>query len=484
VPQILVILLWIYVNNLDFIIWFSKIIVYFHMNINNITMFARNAIFSLREWAGKTNRKPLVVRGARQVGKTSLINEFGKEFDLYLPLNLEKKQDREFFIGGAPVKQIFESVIVSRNLRKPKGRVLLFIDEIQYVPYAIQSLRYFYEELPDIFVIAAGSLLETLLTRQISFPVGRVEYMALRPCTFTEFLGAIGEETLLDKLQTTSVNELLHPRMMELFKLFTLIGGMPEVIENYRNNKDIIALADLFESLVAGYQDDVEKYSPKESLTPVIRFLIKNGWKYASERITFEKFAKSRYTSREISDSFRILEKALLLEMVYPTTENKLPITKNLRKKPKLIWMDTGIVNYASGIHIDVFNSASVSDTWRGRIAEHIVGQEIAGASNRFLEERCFWVREARNSQAELDYLYSSNTFGIIPIEVKSSSASKLKSLHLFMGESSTSIAIRFWSNPESKDSIILPNGKRFDLYNLPFYYAGLIEPFLKTRAG
>lgn len=447
-------------------------------------MFQRSALHDLRKWAGKANRKPLVIRGARQVGKTSLINEFGKEFDLFLTLNLEKKADRDFFLTEAPVQKIFESALVSRNLRKPKGRVLLFIDEIQNVPYAIQSLRYFFEELPEIYVIAAGSLLETLLNRQISFPVGRVEYMALRPCTFSEFLGALGEESLLDKLINVSVNDLLHPRMMDLFKVFTLIGGMPEVIDNYRSDKDVIALAEIFQSLIAGYRDDVEKYSPKDSLTPVIRYVIKNGWEYAAQRITFEKFAHSRYKSREMADSFRILEKALLLELVYPTTDTRLPLSKDLKKKPKLIWLDTGLVNYSSGIHIELFNSANIADTWRGRVAEHIVGQEIIGASNRFLEERCFWVREARNSQAELDFLVKTSKFGIIPVEVKSGSASKLRSLQLFMGDSNANLAIRFWGNPESKDSIILPNGKKFLLYNLPFYFAGFIETFLESRMG
>jgi hypothetical protein len=416
------------------------------------------------------------------VGKTSLINEFGKEFDLYLPLNLEKKADREFFLTGAPVQEIFDSVLVSRGLPKPTGRVLLFIDEIQYVPYAIQSLRYFYEDLPGIHVIAAGSLLETLLNRQISFPVGRAEYMALRPCTFSEFLGALGEGQLLDQLANISVHDLVHTRLMNLFKIYTLVGGMPEVVDNYRNNRDVIALADVFQTLLTGYRDDIEKYSPRDKLTPVIRHVINNGWAFAAQRITFEKFANSNYKSRDMAETFRILEKALLLELVYPTTETRIPLLKDLKKKPKLIWVDTGLVNFSSGIHIELFNSSNISDTWRGRIAEHIVAQEIIGASNRFMEERSFWVREAKNSQAEVDFIVGSSRFGLIPIEVKSGSASKLKSLHLFMEDSPANIAIRFWNNPERSDLVVLPGGKKFTLFSLPYYYAGFIEPFLEAR--
>ncbi len=445
-------------------------------------MFQRNAINVLREWARKENRKPLVIRGARQVGKTSLVQEFGKEFDLFLHLNLDKKADAFFFEKELQVKEIFDSILVSKRLTKPQGKVLLFIDEIQTSPVAIKLLRYFFEEMPELYVIAAGSLLETLLNKKISFPVGRVEYLALRPCTFSEFLGAMGELPLLEKLNEAAVNELMHNRMIELFKLFTLIGGMPEVIENYAQHKDIVALGEVYETLLTGYRDDVEKYAPKDALINPIRQIIKSGWEFAGQRITFERFAHSKYKSREMAESLRVLEKALLLELVYPTVETKLPITKDLKKKPKLIWFDTGLVNYASGIQHDIFNHENISDSWRGKVAEHIVAQEILGASFRFLEERHFWVREAKNSQAELDFLINSAEFGLIPVEVKSGDNSKLKSLHLFMENSSAKIAVRFWNNFERTDTIELPNGKSYQLLSLPFYYAGFIEKAVKKR--
>ena len=159
-------------------------------------MFRRSAIDWLNTWKTKENRKPLVIRGARQVGKTSLVEEFGKQFDLFLSFNLEKSEDLALFQRELPVKELFELLLAMKNRTKSKGATLLFIDEIQNSPYAIKLLRYFYEEMPEIHVIAAGSLLETMLNRQLSFPVGRVEYIALRPCTFVEFLGALGETAL------------------------------------------------------------------------------------------------------------------------------------------------------------------------------------------------------------------------------------------------------------------------------------------------
>jgi uncharacterized protein len=451
--------------------------------LNTVLMFERLAINELRSWAGRKNRKPLVIRGARQVGKTSLINEFGKEFDLYLSLNLEKKSDREFFSNEAPVSQILESILVTRRLRKPEGKALLFIDEIQNSAHAIGSLRYFYEEMPELYIIAAGSLLETLLHRQISFPVGRVEYLALRPCNFYEFLGALGEFPMQEKLMSVSVSGPLHQPMMELFRRYTLIGGMPEVVDQYAQKRDVVALDSIYQSLMTGFRDDVEKYAGRPVYADILRYVIKYGWEYGAKRITFEKFANSNYRSRDIAGAFRALEKALLLELIYPTTQKNLPVTRDHRKKPKLMWMDTGLVNFASGSQIELLRRENISDAWRGQIAEHIVGQEMIGYSNRFLEDRYFWTREARNSQAELDFLFVSRNYGIIPIEVKSGVTSRLKSLQLFMQDSSSQFAIRFWGSEENTSVSVLPSGKKFTLFSLPYYYSGFIEPFLDSRS-
>jgi len=163
----------------------------------------------------------------------------------------------------------------------------------------------------------------------------------------------------------------------------------------------------------------------------------------------------------------------MLLELVYPTTEMSLPIHSDLRKKPKLMWIDTGLVNYAAGIQSELFGKENINDAWRGRIAEHIVGQEILGQSNNFLDRRHFWVREARNAQAEVDFLYNSRRYGLLPIEVKSETNARLKSLQSFMRNSSCKRAVRFWSKPYSVDAVKLDTGASYELHNVPYYYAG-----------
>lgn len=454
-------------------------------------MFERTALSWLRTWRKKKDRKPLVIRGARQVGKTSLVDVFAKEFECYLRFNLDVADDLKLFEKEMSVKDLYSLLLAVRSKTKSEGSTLIFIDEIQNSPIAIKMLRYFREELPDIYIIAAGSLLETMLDRnkQISFPVGRVEYMALRPCSFYEFLGAMGEKGMQEYLHNVSVPEALHERMLALFNKFSLIGGMPQAVAAYAESEDVVKLDDTFQSLIAGYMDDVEKYTKSETIRNVIRHIITNGWNYADKQITFDHFAASNYKSREVGEALRTLQKTMLLELVYPTVETSLPIIPDLKKRPRLMWIDTGLVNYAAGVQSELYNVCDLNDAWRGKIAEHIVGQELLGQSNAFLDRRSFWIRDSKNSQAELDYLYNSRKYGLIPIEVKAGSNAHLKSLQEFMFDSNCKYAIRFWSKPERSDLVhierkdkegYVTKSRDYTLYSLPYYYAGHVEKILE----
>lgn len=442
-------------------------------------MFQRKSLDRLMDWSLRTKHKPMVIRGARQVGKTTLIHEFSKEFNTFLSLNLDKKEERALFEREDSAEQILTTIYLLKNQIRVKGRTLLFIDEIQNSPKAVAMLRYFYEELPDLHVVAAGSLLESLIDNQISFPVGRVEYMALRPCSFLEFLEAMGEKALKQALESASIPASLHPKTLRLFNEFALVGGMPEAVASYAQNKDIVALNDIYESLLTGYREDAEKYAPGNASQQVLRYILTNGWSQAGERIRFEKFASSNYRSREMGEAFRTLEKAMLLELVYPTTSPDLPIQPDCKKSPKLYWLDTGLVNYVSNFQKELFQLRDISEAWKGRIAEHLVGQELLASNHLVSAKRIFWVREAKNAQSELDFLHHYDGH-VLPIEVKSGYNSKLKSLHWFMETSSENTALRFWAQPFSTDIVTTPSGKKFRLYNLPFYYACVLDAFLK----
>lgn len=444
------------------------------------TMFYRNLLLKLRQWAINPERKPLVLRGARQVGKTSIVLEFGKEFENFLHLNLEEGESKSLFDDKSGIDELMTSVFLFCNKKKKPGRTLLFIDEIQYSPEAVARLRYFYEKAPDIHVIAAGSLLESLIDNTISFPVGRVEYLAVRPCTFNEFLGAMGEDLLKDSLTQISIPDSLHNKVMSLFNTFALIGGMPEAISHFCKHRDLIALRNVYESLIIGYIDDIEKYSHNQTMTNILRHIIKTGWNYAGQTIRFNGFGESVYRSREIGEAFRILEKTMLAELVYPTTGFSIPVLPEIKRSPKLIWLDTGLVNYNANIFKEVFGAKDIMDAWRGRIAEHITGQEILASDDRVSFKRNFWVRNKKGSESEVDFVIQSEN-RLIPVEVKSGHNSKLKSLHVFMDEVNHDIAVRVWSNSFSVDNIVTPSGKTVKLYNIPFYYVNSINKIIDT---
>ncbi len=442
-------------------------------------MFQREALEYLRAWAQKEERKPLVLRGARQVGKTTLVNLFAQEFDTYIYLNLEERENALLFAADYSFNDLLTGIFFKENVEQPSGgRILIFIDEIQNEPRAVQSLRYFYEKRPDLYVIAAGSLLESLMGRHISFPVGRVEYMALHPCSFVEFLRAMGHDAIAHHIKHVSLPPTLHDWVMDLFKKYIIVGGLPEAVANYAQHRDVVRLNGVFNALLSGYRDDVEKYANKPKEQEAIRYILNYGWTSAAHRIQFAKFTNTTFKAPEVGNAFRTLEKTLLLELVYPLTSVTFPLLPDLKKSPKLLWLDTGLVNYVAGMQEQLLFHKDADELWNGDIAEHIVAQELLAANFTFGEKRFFWVRDARNSQAEVDFLlhYKSH---LLPIEVKTGSNAKLRSLHLFMEESRERIALRLWNGPMTSDTLTRPQGEPFILCNIPLYYAGQLATFL-----
>lgn len=444
-------------------------------------MFRRLALKSLTEWSGNKQRKPLILRGARQVGKTSLVLEFSKQFGQFIHLNLENENHSKLFDLNGDINELTDAIFFKWNLEKNFSETLLFIDEIQNSSNAIKMLRYFYEEIPELRVIGAGSLLETTIHRDISFPVGRVEYLFLHPASFIEFLEAIGEQRSINLIKQANVPMYAHDILSKLFHKYSLIGGMPEIVQNFSTYADVQQLQKIYQSLLASYLDDVEKYSPNNSGTQYIRHILRTGFNYAGQRIKFHQFGESNYRSREMGETFRLLEKTMLIELIYPVSKATLPLIPNFRKSPRLQWLDIGLVNFMAKIQDEVFFATEISDAWRGLTAEIVVGQELLAYKNDVLHRRHYWVREERNSMAEVDYIYVFKNF-VIPIEVKSGNAGKLKSLNLFMDICPHHLAIRIWSKPFSIETAESPKGKRYKLLNLPFYLLSQIDLIISTH--
>lgn len=442
-------------------------------------MFRRIIITELEKWLIQSNRKPLVLRGARQVGKTTAVEQFALQFEQYIYLNLELPEDRQPFEQFSNVETLVQALFFIKNCSlEKKKQTLLFIDEIQEVPAALNILRYFYEQEPDLAVIAAGSMLESLFDKNISFPVGRVEYKVVRPASFSEFLEAMGETAALKQLQQIPLATFVHNKILQLFHTYALIGGMPEIVQDYSQNKDLLALSPIYDSLIASYLDDVEKYASGDTQIQHIRHAIRSSFPEAGKRIKFEGFGNSAYRSRDMSEALRILEKALLIQLIFPCTSATLPLLADVKKSPKLHVLDTGILNYSVGIQREIIGTTDLHFVYQGTIIEHLIGQEILSSQFSALSNLQFWVREKKTSNAEVDYIFSYEG-KIIPIEVKSGKEGTLRSLHLYMDEAPHAFAVRFYSGELSISQAVTPQGKQYNLLNLPYYLGTQLKNYL-----
>lgn len=449
-------------------------------------MIYRQLTEELQRWSEKGNRKPLVLRGARQVGKTTLVDEFGKSYEVYVKLNLEQADDAFIFGKTDDVEEIYRYICVKKKLVVDSTkRTLLFIDEIQSEPKAVGLLRYFYEKMPWLHIIAAGSRLQTLVKQRISFPVGRVEYLCLRPCSFLEYLSAIGEDALAKMVNALDVQPVYHEMLMAHFCRYALVGGMPEVVADYARHADVVRLSPIYRSLLDSYNEDVEKYARNDNQMKVVRHLLSHGWAEAGQTITFNRFGGSSYTSREVHEAMETMQRAFLLSLDYPVTAIKAPAIPVQTRQPKLVWVDTGLMNFSVDIQTEYLQNQSLMDVWKGHAAEHIVAQELRVVLDRnYRNEQYYWVRDKKGSNAEVDFVWQYKST-IIPIEVKSGTNAHLRSLHSFMSvPDAPDFAVRVWPGEYGIDEVVSPTGHPFRLVNVPFYYVGVLDKVLDAVAG
>jgi predicted AAA+ superfamily ATPase len=442
-------------------------------------MFNRQLLSELEKWRQNKSRKPLVIRGARQVGKTTLVNQFAAQYEQYIYLNLELSEDKEPFENFTSIENLISALFFLKNKTiAKKSTTLIFIDEIQEVPKALNALRYFYELAPEISVIAAGSMLETLFNKHISFPIGRVEYKVIRPVSFPEFLSAIGETAALEQLTQVPIAPFAQTKLLSLFHTYALIGGMPEIIQHYATNKDLVALGPIYDSLISGYMDDVEKYAKSNTQVLHIRHCIQSSFSQAGKRIKFEGFGNAAYKSREMGESLRTLEKALFIQLIYPCTTATVPMVPDIKKSPRLQILDSGLLNYYVGIQKDIIGTKDLNSIYQGTLIEHLIGQELLAFQYNALSALQFWVREKKESTAEVDYLFQHDGL-IIPIEVKSGKEGTLKSLHSYMDVAPHDMAIRFYAGALNITDAITQKGKHYKILNLPYYLGSQIEKYI-----
>ena len=441
-------------------------------------MFYRKLYSYLLYWKGKADRKPLIIRGARQVGKSTLVQGFAKEFRYFISLNLEKVSDRKTFDNLDEPKDIIDAIFLNAGIPFTKEPTLIFFDEIQESPKAISQLRYLHEDYPQLFIIAAGSLFEFALKKVVAFPVGRVEQVLLHPFDFDEFLMALGRQDVLKELEKVPADKYAHDTLLELFNDYAIIGGMPEAVSRYVKEKSLINLGEIYANLWQSYRDDAGKYGSNATERKILRHILDTAHT-EKDRITLEGFGNSNYRSREVGEAIRAIDMARIIQLIYPTTNLEPPATPDIRRKPRLQFLDTGLLNYSIGNQAEMIGIHDLNNFGRGKIIQHLTMQQLQAQYNTPLYKPVFWVREKANSNAEVDLVHTEGKF-LIPIEVKSGKQGTLRSLHQFIERCNHKFAVRLLANNFSVEKVKTPGGKPYLLMNMPYYASTKIPQYLK----
>lgn len=434
---------------------------------------------ALVAWKDHPSRMPLLVRGARQVGKSYLIEEFGRDhFNELVTVNLEFSPEYKRCFEELDPQQILNQLRLLTRAKLEAGRSLLFIDEIQMEPRAIMALRYFKEKMPSLHVIGAGSLLEFALQEEaFSFPVGRIQFMYMRPLSFVEFLAACGEKRaceLLQELELKSpIDPLFHDYLLKLVRLYFLIGGMPAVVEAYRQRKDLAEVELLQGTILDTYRSDFGKYATRTQhrhlsmLFEQLPNTIAQPFKYAK--------VSQEVRSNDLKRALEQLSWAGLAIRVHATDGSGIPLRFCMKEnKFKVLFLDIGLLQRSHQVDAKALLESSLLLISRGVLAEQFVGQELLAYAPPSEEKRLyFWQREARGSSAEVDYLVNVES-KILPIEVKAGATGRLRSIKQFMEEKGIPLGVRLSEAPLSLEKGIL---------SIPLYLIEQLPRLLESAA-
>ncbi|MBI2339243.1 MAG: ATP-binding protein [Deltaproteobacteria bacterium] len=392
----------------------------------------------LYNWGKDFRRKPLILRGARQVGKTFTVKKFGAEVFAgdFVPVDLEKHPEwHPIFEKNLDAKRILSELELVCQKKITPGRTLLFLDEIQSAPRALMALRYFYENLPELHVIAAGSLLEFAL-KEISFPVGRVQFLELFPMNFAEFLWATGKEPLADLVLSPipddpkkAPSETIHRLLLDETRKYLFVGGMPEAVRVYAETESFKEGFAVHAELVNAYRADFAKYTPrvdKQCLESVFRGAAKN----AGRQIKYSRLAEG-HSNPTLKRAFDVLCQARLVQKIESASPAGLPLgALDHAGRFKALLLDLGLIHHFCGLPVEALaTEKDLLSVYEGALAEQFVGQELRSVLGN---ELFYWSRAEKSSSAEVDYLFTKKG-KIYPVEVKSGPAGRLKSMHLLL---------------------------------------------------
>ena len=400
--------------------------------------FKRHIDDKLREWKDSPRRKPLLIRGARQVGKSTAVRQLGKTFKYFLEINLEKQPDfKKQFPENINVRRTCENLSGTKGIPIIPGETLLFIDEIQTSKDAIMSLRYFKEDFPELHVIAAGSLLEFALEELPSFGVGRIRSVYMYPFSFDEFLMAQGLDTTISfKQSANAVNplpELAHKELVNQLRSFYLVGGMPAAVSEWVETRSYIEVSHVLHDIIDTYNDDFSKY--KQRFSPVLlRQVLRSVALQAGKKFVCSEVSND-VKSTVIREALHLLSLAGLVVPVVHSNANGLPLgAEEDRRYIKYLFFDTGVMQTMLGLNAsEVLNSTDVDLVNKGGMSEMFAGLEFLKYHDCFIKpELYYWQNASKGSQAEVDYVLA-HSGKVLPAEIKASRQGSMQSLWIFM---------------------------------------------------
>ena len=398
----------------------------------------------LVKWKTEWNRKPLLLRGVRQCGKTSVIRHFAEHFESFVEVNFEANDRyQSIFERDFDVRRILAALELEAGQRILPGNTLLFLDEIQACPRAVTALRYFYEEMPELHVIAAGSLLEILLNGKrkkdrLNFPVGRVRSIFLYPLSFCEFLSGTGKDLLREFLgQKNEIPSSTHERLLEAYKNYLVIGGMPEAAAAFLNTGSILESQKVHRDIVMNFMDDFQKYD-----SPVPPDVLQRVFEFAAHHVCSQTKASSAVdgiSAYIFDESIDLLHRAGLVHPVRASSCDVIPLgiaSKETNKK--LLLFDTGVYLTHCGLDAAALMASQIFDEMnRGSVVEMAVGLELIKSSDPHAESALYyWYRSGAN--AEIDYAIQAGGC-ILPVEVKASGKGSMQSLRSYLSSHSLS---------------------------------------------
>lgn len=445
------------------------------------SIMKRDVETELLLWKEKKDRTPLIIRGARQVGKSFTVEEFGKtNFQNLVVVNFEEKPDAKACFETLDVQEILKKLGFIYGISFSPGNSLLFLDEIQLCPQAIKALRYFKEKLPALHVIAAGSLLEFVLEDEkepLSFPVGRVRFLNMKPLSFQEFMRAIGQGQWEEALQTISLDkplqEAFHTLLLRYVKDYFLIGGMPAAVKAYKESNSYLEVLRVQKAILDIYRLDLAKYGQKREFAHLQR-LFESCPQLVAKHFRYSKIdPESANPSREYKNALRKLEQAHIISPVHATSANGLPLkAEENEKKFKLLFLDIGLLQNALEIDPEAFTATQFHQVNAGTLAEQFVGQELLANGDCYLDSHLFfWQTEKRGNEAEVDFVMSLSG-KIVPIEVKAGISGHLASLRQFLDKKPAPIGVHVSAKPLSFKNRIL---------TIPFYMMKELPSIIKS---